>query len=120
MDHRRLAEYLVKIFPQNYKICTPDSINPGVKEFLENLYGLTPQKYAKLLESLDAESKVSEWKIIRIRYQKYDKIPVKILPIPIIATQGKAARRDPLPFNNNSKPMKSTEKEKKRAMSSAF
>lgn len=58
MDHRRLAEYLVRIFPNQYKICTPDALNLNVKEFLDNLYALPSIKYKKLLDSLDAESKV--------------------------------------------------------------
>ncbi len=34
MDHRRLAEYLVRIYPQHYKICDPRSDDPNVKDFL--------------------------------------------------------------------------------------
>lgn len=49
MDHRRLAEYLAKLHPNEFKICAPDSLNASIKEFLENLYGLTHAKYKKLL-----------------------------------------------------------------------
>jgi len=78
MDHRRLAELLTKVFPKDYKIYFPASLNEDINEFLTNLYELTPLDYHKLLETLDATSKTTWWKTIQIRYQKYMIVPIKI------------------------------------------
>ena len=80
MDHRRLAEYLVKIYPKDYKICKPLSINPNIHEFLENLYGLTSNDYKKLLDTLDMQSKITWWRTMQIRYQRYSDVIVRVFP----------------------------------------
>lgn len=38
MDHRRLAIVLVNIFPQEYVIYEPQSLNKDINDFLVNLY----------------------------------------------------------------------------------
>jgi hypothetical protein len=133
MDHRRLAEYLVRVSPHEFKIGTPHNANPNVKDFLENLYGLNQQKYRKLLESLDGESKVAEWKSVRAICQKYASAPANALqstkPAPIAIIQGKAPFKRPanspgqlpsqtLKTASNSKP--ANDREKKRTLSSVY
>jgi len=49
IDHRRLSELLVRVFPKMYKIGQPMAINKSINDFLVNLYELTWTDYNKLL-----------------------------------------------------------------------
>ena len=49
-----------------------------------------------MLESLDAESKVPEWKVIRNKFQRYANVSVRIQPLPIPIHQEKAPIKKPI------------------------
>ncbi len=80
MDHRRLSELLVNLYPNEYVIYSPQSIQKEVNDFLTNLYLLSSQDYKSLTESLDQISGVLFWKTFKIKYQKYANNHVRVLP----------------------------------------
>lgn len=80
MDHRRLSELLVNLYPKEYIIYSPYSIQKDINDFLTNLYILSNSDYKSLLESLDSISGITFWKTFKIKYQRYLNIPVKVIP----------------------------------------
>lgn len=80
MDHRRLAEVLVKVFPSDYIIYQPEALQKEINDFLANLYLLTSDDYNTLLQSFDEISNVSFWGSFKIKYEEHLKNPLFIFP----------------------------------------
>lgn len=49
MDHRRLTEFLAKLFPSDFALVYPHALQKEVHEFLTNIYILSNNDYQILL-----------------------------------------------------------------------
>ena len=84
IDHRRLTQILVRLFPKTYQCTDPRSMEPLTNQFLVNLYEMVPSDFNKLLELMDRQSQVTFWKTIHIRCQKMlaqNRQPTQTMPL---------------------------------------
>lgn len=66
LDHRRLAELLVSICPQDYCIEEVERSKDDAGEFLRNIYSLDSKEYYELYMKIDHTSKILWWSEIMV------------------------------------------------------
>jgi hypothetical protein len=71
LDHRRISELLVNLFPAEYSLGPPESPHPKVREFLERMYDLSGEDYYNLYYKIDNISRVKWWgKILIVQEER--------------------------------------------------
>mgnify|MGYP000853172266 CR=1 FL=1 len=61
LDHRRLSELLLHLFPKEYTIGSIDAFHVDEKEFLRKVYYLNDEDYVKCYLTLDSISNCTWW-----------------------------------------------------------
>lgn len=71
LDHRRISELLINLFPTEYFLGPLDSPHPKVLEFLEKMYELSGEEYYNLYYKIDNISRVKWWgKILIVQEER--------------------------------------------------
>jgi hypothetical protein len=61
LDHRRIVELFVNLFPVEYAVGEVGSADGEVQNFLEKMYDLSGEEYYRLYTKIDNISKVKWW-----------------------------------------------------------
>lgn len=70
LDHRRLSELLVNLYPTNY-VCNYSSLPKDQSQsFIISSYELTPKQYFEIYLQIDKISDIAWWSQIMTRYQE--------------------------------------------------
>jgi hypothetical protein len=70
LDHRRISELLINLFPAHYVIGNISNPHPEVQDFLEKMYDLSGEDYYKLYTKIDNISRVKWWGKILITQEE--------------------------------------------------
>lgn len=70
MDHRRLSEWLLQLFPTHYSIGEPLALDSEISLFLKSMYDLPAQDYKHMLTIIDKLSKTQLWRNLQIKFGK--------------------------------------------------
>ncbi len=67
LDHRRLSELLLHLFPKKYTLGTYEALHHDVKEFITKTYYLSNDDYVQAYLLLDEISECTWWSDIKLR-----------------------------------------------------
>ena len=61
LDHRRISELLIKLYPEKYTIGRIGSMRRDIHKFLHGIYELSTKLYYDLYRNVDRVSKITWW-----------------------------------------------------------